>query len=115
MVSWRSASDEGSGRFEVGGDVDGRLREGVVVADAQRGQVRIQPAVEGGMVRGPRVGGEQPPGLGGARAGDKTLSEVGLGGQPGAREIFSPKLGRRSQRHAGSERPPTGRGQVGWS
>gem|GEM_PF-4574300 len=86
-----------------------------MVADAQRGQVRIQPAVEGGMVRGPRVGGEQPPGLGGARAGDKTLSEVGLGGQPGAREIFSPKLGRRSQRHAGSERPPTGRGQVGGS
>ena len=64
-----------------------------MVVDTQRGQVCIQPAAEGGMVRGPRVGGEQLPGMGGIRVGDETPSEVGFGGQPGAHETLGEPIG----------------------
>ena len=83
----------GAGCFDLGGDFDGRQCEGVVVVDTQRGQVCIQPAAEGGMVRGPRVGGEQLPGMGGTRVGDETPSEVGFGGQPGAHETLGEPIG----------------------
>ena len=101
VVSWRSASMRGAGCFDLGGDFDGRQCEGVAVVDTQRGQVCIQPAAEGGMVRGPRVGGEQLPGMGGTRV-DAHRGRV-------RRPAGCPRNARRADRAAG---PPAGQGCV---